>query len=141
MVQSAKELHAIFFTRDTVKFKLETSKEVSLIYCLVNLSTFCLVVPYKGVPKLPYNEYCMYFFNFTFTPSAAGRAGFAAATAAMDLLPTALSAAERDNDISAAAVKITITAGECQAESRQYGRTAEGSRKMATSSFYVMKFI
>ena len=47
------------------------------------------------------------------TPSAAGRVaadGLAAATAAMDLLPTALRAAKRDDDISAAAAKIEIAA-------------------------------
>lgn len=53
------------------------------------------------------------------TPSAAGRDGFATAEAAMDLLPTAWSAAKRDDDISAtaAAARFTFTEvgeAECQ---------------------------
>ena len=56
------------------------------------------------------------------TPSAAGREGFATAEAAMDLLPTAWSAAKRDDDISAtaAAARFTFTEveeAECQCHS------------------------
>ena len=61
----------------------------------------------------------------TLTPSAAGRVaadGLAAATAAMDLLPTALRAAKRDDDISAAAAKIEITTavGECHVRQARF---------------------
>ena len=74
-------------------------------------------------------------WTFTLTPSAAGREGFATAEAAMDLLPTAWSAAKRDDDISAtAAARISFTEDEeaecqCHSSGRQYGRTAESCGK------------
>ena len=60
------------------------------------------------------------------TPSAAGREGFATAEAAMDLLPTAWSAAKRDDDISAtaAAARFTFTEVE-EAESPSVSVTAQ----------------
>ena len=39
-------IHAVYFIRDTVKLRLEVSKDASLISCLVNLENCMLVVPY-----------------------------------------------------------------------------------------------